>query len=105
MAAHAQEQRVYRAGLMDLVYKIRALPQYVKGYSIVSEGAYLNGCCFRLQRTISAASWGEDISLTILPVDAYNCSVQIYSECTLPTRVGEMGRNKKNVAELFGYIG
>ena len=105
MAAHAQEQRVYRAGLMDLVYKIRALPQYVKGYSIVSEGAYQNGCCFRLQRTISAASWGEDISLTILPVDAYNCSVQIYSECSMPTQLVDMGRNKKNVAELFAYIG
>ena len=62
------------------------------------------GCWFSLCRNASLASWGENITVALYPVDGFTTDIDIHSECALPTQIIDYGKNKKNVETLFQYI-
>jgi hypothetical protein len=54
------------------------------------------GWTWRTGSSMSLASWGEDISITVTS----ETSILVRSQCILPTQCFDWGRNKKNVLAL-----
>lgn len=61
---------------------------------------------FTSTKEITLTSWGEKITITPFRTQT-GCSLQVKSECILPTQVFDWGKNEDNIQKLaieFGNI-
>ena len=64
-----------------------------------------NGCIwYRFHHGVTFTSWGEKITVTLIPRGENLTSVIIRSECGLPTQFVDWGKNQSNVNHIFKYI-
>ncbi len=62
------------------------------------------GGMYHFKRGITLTTWGEEITVTLMPIDTFNCNVEVKSECRMPTQVVDWGKNRSNVEAVFVYI-
>ena len=103
MAAKNREVRQYQANINFLVGALRNIPYSGLGYTFVGETPYGNGVMIKLSHSVSFSSWGENITILLTPVGEQT-SVDITSECAMPTQIVDWGKNKENVFKVFGYL-
>ena len=103
----AQSQKIYTINLNinELCNIIRG-PEFASSLNIElkSENPASNGVWFRFHCGVTFTSWGEKITITLLPIDAKTTSMTIHSECGMPTQVIDMGKNYRNVCNIYEYI-
>ena len=97
MANHYEETVLVTAPLMTLVEKMRQI-QGFKILSELSDGA--GGVVFRIDKGISMATWGHDITVHMSIHDDQRTKVELESKSALKTQVVDWGKNKKNVKEI-----
>lgn len=86
---------------MNVVRNIRN----IHGYTFNREDPYQNGARFVFNSGMNFASWGETIYITVLPVGPRSTSIEVRSECALPTQIIDYGKNASNVRDIFKQIG
>ena len=77
-------------GTLKLVYKSQA-PSY-------------NGVIFSFSSETSFTSWGEHVTITVMPTAGYGTQIDVYSKCSLPTQIVDWGKNKENVTRILSYV-
>ena len=104
MAAKHEKSILVNAPLMLVVERLRYLPASGMKMTLQGECPYQNGAMFQIKHGVGMTSWGENITMVLLPVGADQTSVSIRSECVLPTQIIDWGQNKKNVENLIRYL-
>ena len=69
-----------------------------------SENPMPNGVWFRFHHGTTFTSWGEKITITLIPTAEMTTSVTILSECGMPTQVIDWGKNRQNVCNIYEHI-
>lgn len=107
MAAKYGETRMCNIPLMAIVERLRAINGSGLGFKFGSEiPNQTNGVTITMGHGVSMTSWGENITVTLNPVQPEGTTkVDILSQCALPTQVIDWGKNKKLVHKLFEYLG
>ena len=105
MAANHRDSYVVQATMGQLIALIRD-PHFSTALNIEmkSENPSPPGVWYRFHHGVSFTSWGEKITITLMPLDPYNVRIDIHSECGMPTQIIDYGRNKRNVCNIFEYI-
>lgn len=59
---------------------------------------------FHFHHGVTFSSWGENITVIVTPISDSLTSIDCFSECSLPTQIVDMGKNKQNVTNILNYI-
>lgn len=103
MGAKAENQKLYPVALSYFADKTRAIGSAGLNLSLKSENPEQDGVWFRILHGMSAASYGEKITVTLKALPGQT-SVHVHSECGLPTQLVDYGKNRKNVEAIFAYF-
>lgn len=103
MAANAQGAKVYNQSLDYFVQMFRVIETGGISMSLRSETPMPYGVQFVLHHGVSFTSWGETITVSLSDQGGAT-NVSIYSECSLPTQIIDMGKNRQNVDTIFSYL-
>ncbi len=103
MGAKAENQKIYPVSIEYFAAKTRAIGASGLNLSLKSENPMPDGVWFRILHGMSAASYGEKITVTLKALPGQT-SVHIHSECGLPTQLVDYGKNRKNVEAIFAYF-
>ena len=103
MAAKYIGEFFYPVELMYFVQKMRVIGQTGLKMQYKGEKPVQGGAEVKLTKDITMASWGEDITVTLIGFPN-GTKVQIKSECIMPTQLIDWGENENNVRELFKYF-
>ena len=71
---------------------------------IKSENPNGDGFWFRFHHGVSFASWGEKITLTVIPAEFNTVKITVESKCAVPMQILDFGQNVQNVRKIFGHI-
>lgn len=104
MARSAKETRQYSAPLEYFSGKLRAVESAGLNVSLKSENPTESGVWFRIHHGMTAASYGERITVTLTRLPNGGTGAEIESECVMPTQMFDAGKNKSNVNVIFGYL-
>lgn len=104
MAAKSEQSVLLNKPFQQVLLAARNIANINRAYTYSSESAYQNGCRVNLSRGMSMTSWGEKITVTLLPVNEYQTGVTVYSECAMPTQIIDWGKNKENVAAILNIL-
>ncbi len=105
MAAKAEKTYTLSIQLAAIVERLRTVDNAGIGMKYAGESPGYNGSYIvNLRHGMSLSSWGEEITVTIVPVDAVNCNVTVHSKCTMPTQLIDWGKNGKIVDQVFQFI-
>ena len=105
MAAKAEKTYMLTMQLAAIVEKLRMADHSNTGIKYAGESqGYGGSYIVNLRHGMSISSWGEDITVTIVPVDAANCNVTVHSKCAMPTQLIDWGKNAKIVDKVFQFI-
>ena len=105
MGAHHEKTLTFNNQMQPLVDKMRDL--HNSGLRLTLKGEVPegnNGVCFQITHGVTATSWGEKITVKLVPTGPAQTMVTINSRCALPTQIVDWGKNKSNVEKLFQYL-
>lgn len=104
MAKKSDERRSYPVNINFFVDKCRNIDSAGLRVNLKSENPTPDGgVWFRILHGMSAASYGEKITVTLTPTPS-GTDVHVLSECGMPTQLIDYGKNKSNVQAVFGYL-
>lgn len=103
MGAKFRDSRVLPGPVDHYLEKIRNIYAAGLKYGVLGEQPTPGGVVVSLNHGYTPSSWGENLRIT-LTSQGGGTGVEIYSECAMPTQLFDLGRNKKNVAEIFDYL-
>lgn len=105
MGAKAYDVRRLNRPLDYVVDKMRRIGSAKLNFTFQSEhpDGY-GGCWFAICHSVSMTSWGENIKVSLHPIDFNTTDIEINSECALPTQIVDWGKNKKNIEAIFKYL-
>ena len=69
-----------------------------------SENPTPDGVWYRFHHGTTFTSWGEKITITLIPKDSTYTSLTILSECGMPTQIIDWGKNKQNVSNIYDML-
>ena len=69
-----------------------------------SENPAPGGVWYRFHHGMTAASWGEKITITLTSISALETKVEVRSECGMPTQVIDWGKNRQNACNIIEHI-
>lgn len=105
MAAKFENTVTLNAQIPALVEKMRNIAFSGLGITLQSEAPYANGgVCFQLKNGMGLTSWGENISVILVPAGETQTTAAVRSECALPTQIIDWGKNKENVTKLIQFL-
>lgn len=105
MAANFQQSYIIRANIHQLSNVLRSsLFSSQLQLSWVSEDINSSGVWFWFHHGMSFASYGEKIFITLTPVNSASTNVHIRSECSVPTQIFDMGKNKQMVNSIYAFL-
>ena len=103
MASNSREVRTLPGPIENYIARMRNIGAAGLKFTIAGESPVQNGLMFLLSHSISFSSWGETIKVYLI-AQGNQTVVDVYSECALPTQIVDWGKNKENVAKVFGYL-
>lgn len=105
MAANYQETYIINATVQALCDVIRN-PGFANQLKITirAEAPTPSGMWYKLYHGTSMSSWGENITVDLMPVGANVTQVHIRSECDMPTQIIDWGKNKEMVHSIHQYL-
>ena len=103
MARSFRAAKQYPAPLMYFVEKTRNIGSAGFNFKVTSENPCDGGVWFRIIHGMSAMSYGEKITVTITQ-SGNMTSVDVFSECGMPTQLVDGGKNASNVNLIFRYF-
>lgn len=103
MGAKAENLKNYQVPIDYFVNKTRGIERAGFDFKITSENPSQDGVWFRIIHGMSMKSYGEKITITLRVIPG-GTSVHVHSECGMPTQLFDMGKNKQNVEQIFGYL-
>ncbi|MGI6072967.1 MAG: zinc ribbon domain-containing protein [Lachnospiraceae bacterium] len=103
MARSATQTKIYPYSMDYILSRIRTIDAAGFNFSLQSENHTETGVWFRIIHGMSFQSYGEKITVTLTPVVG-GVSVNVHSECGLPTQWVDGGKNQSNVDLIFKYI-
>lgn len=105
MAAKHQEVYQISAGMQALCNLLRSqnFASQLK-LSFKSEAPIRTGMWYMFQHGVSFSSWGEDITITLIPLAPNLTQVTILSECGMPTQIVDWGKNRQIVNQIHDYL-
>ena len=104
MAHQAEMQKSYKTAISYFVEKVRAIDGAGLRLSLKCENPAEDGSVwFRVLHGMTAASYGEKITITLKPTED-GTNVHILSVCGMPTQIMDMGKNKSNCEAIFKYL-
>ena len=103
MAANYRNTKTYPFPIGWFVERMRSIPTAGLNLNLQSEVPVMGGVAFHLTSGISFTSWGERVQVT-LTNGGPQTTVDVFSECSLPTQVVDWGKNKENVNKIIYYL-
>ncbi len=101
MAEFATDKLLVTARIMDLVERLRKIDKFkLKGEYPDGNG----GVTFKFSHHMTFLSWGEKITVRLIPYNDYQTIVDIVSECAMPTQIIDYGMNNKNLREILTVL-
>lgn len=105
MAANHTEVDVFNADINSLKKFIKSIEfAYHLNLEMKSENPTSEGVWYRFHHGMTAASWGEKITITLSSVSALETKVEVRSECGMPTQVIDWGKNRQNACNIIEHI-
>lgn len=103
MAANFSDFRVYPFSVQRICSELRS-SRLCTMLKLINKGEIPGAYQFNFKHDVSLTSWGEDITVTLHPIEEGKTSVVIRSECALPTQVIDWGKNKENVNAMLRHL-
>ena len=105
MAANSNNTRMFQATMHQLVAMMRD-PAFHNALSLeyLSEMPSGTSMWYHFHHNMSFTSWGEKIIIGLMPLPGGLVSVEVSSECAMPTQIIDWGKNKKNIEGILNYI-
>ena len=105
MAANYRQSLIFNSSMNQLIYLFRN-PHFAGSLNLkyISEEFINGGARYRFNHGISFSSWGEELTITIMPVSNQQVNLDVYSECAMPTQIIDWGKNKEVVDNVINYI-
>ena len=103
MASDFRGEFFYPVELEYFAQKLRMIGKTRLNMQYIEERKLQQGLEIRLSKSITMASWGETIKVTLTGY-SNGTHIGIYSECIMPIQLIDWGENETNVRELFKYF-
>ncbi len=103
MAAKSRLMKVYPVQIGYFIEKLRAVAFNLQKFTYSYEHPIPGGVIVVLDHSMSFSSWGEEIKVTLLN-GGNQTTVDICSECSMPTQIIDWGKNTENLNMLFNYL-
>ena len=104
MAAKFRQDVLLNKPFQNVLVAARNIANINRSFTYTGEMPYQNGCQVNFSRGMSVTSWGEKITVTLLPINEYQTGITVYSECALPTQIIDWGKNKENVTNILNIL-
>lgn len=103
MAANSNGTRVYPWPVQNIINELRS-PRLAGMLRFYWQSNGPQPLQFNFKHSASFTSWGEHISVTLYPINENETSVNIRSECSMPTQIIDWGQNSDNINLLFRHL-
>ena len=105
MAAKHQKLFVMNARieLISIIIRDSRFSQALR-LELKSENPMADGVWYRFHHGTTFTSWGEKITITLKRINEVSTSLDIHSECGMPTQIIDWGKNRQNVCNIYEYI-
>jgi hypothetical protein len=103
MAAQSRLMKVYPVQIGYFIEKLRAIAYNLPKFTYSYEHPIPGGVLVVLDHSMSFSSWGEEIKVTLLN-GGPQTTVDICSECSMPTQIIDWGKNTENLNMIFNYL-
>lgn len=105
MAANFETNYIINAKINQVVGALRN-PAFCTELNLdfISERPVPGGVWYQYSHSVSFSSWGEDITMSLTPINDTSTQIAIRSECSMPTQIVDWGKNKKMVKSICDYL-
>lgn len=100
MAASYKESKIYACSAQEIMTEL-SFPRTHSMLGVSQKGVQPWLMQYQFTKSVSLTSWGEKINIKLTPIGENQTSVEVHSECALPTQVIDWGKNKENVRGIF----
>ena len=105
MATIRENAYIFNAPVSFFVDKMRALKEAGLRMVLKSETPRSDGSFYyRVKHKASLKSYGENITVLLMPISAEETEISIHSECLFISQLADWGQNQANVEALFNYF-
>lgn len=105
MGASFQNNIVFQCSVQQLIAIVKD-PEFSKklNMKMVEETQSEVGLVYRFNHGATFTSWGEEITITVIPNEDRTVCVDVLSVCVEQEQMIDCGKNKSNIKHIFDYI-
>ena len=105
MGASFQNNIVFQCSVQQLIAIVKD-PDFSKKLNLkmVEETQSEVGPVYRYTHGATFTSWGEEITITLIPNEDNTVCVNVLSVCVEQEQMIDCGKNKSNIKHIFDYI-
>lgn len=103
MAAKDTQSRTYNVPAHILMNLIKS-PNLTAAASLTVSVCDDYRMIYTFKHGVSFTSWGETVTIQLVPVAENVTNLYITSECSLPTQIVDWGKNAENITKIMCYL-
>ena len=105
MGSKSQKEKIFNYSFETLQKEIKSRRFSSElNITLKSENKEDWGVWYRFHHGFSFTSYGEKITISLTEISPTSTKVDIFSEAALPTQILDMGKNSRNIANIFEYF-